>query len=84
MPTDRESSLAELVVAQPRAAAVFERLRLDYCCGGASTLADACARRGLDPETVVALLDALPDARHRTLDLLNGDVPIADAVDALR
>jgi regulator of cell morphogenesis and NO signaling len=61
MPTDRDTSLAELVVAQPRAAAVFERLRLDYCCGGASTLADACARRGLDPETVVALLDALQD-----------------------
>lgn len=33
---------------------------------------------------IVALLDALPDARHRTLDLLNGDVPIADAVAALR
>ena len=61
MPTDRDSSLAELVVAQPRAAAVFERLRLDYCCGGATTLVDACARRGLDPDTVVALLDALQD-----------------------
>ncbi|MWA01227.1 NAD(P)H-binding protein [Actinomadura sp. LD22] len=33
---------------------------------------------------IVALLDALPDARHRTLDLLNGDTSIADAVTALR
>ncbi|MFB4299413.1 NAD(P)H-binding protein [Actinomadura sp. NTSP31] len=33
---------------------------------------------------IVALLDGLPDVRHRTLDLLNGDVPIAGAVAALR
>ncbi|QKG26484.1 NAD(P)H-binding protein [Actinomadura verrucosospora] len=33
---------------------------------------------------IVALLDALPGVRHRTLDLLNGDVRIADAVAALR
>jgi uncharacterized protein YbjT (DUF2867 family) len=33
---------------------------------------------------IVALLDGLPAVRHRTLDLLNGDVRIADAVAALR
>jgi regulator of cell morphogenesis and NO signaling len=59
MPIAHDATLAELVVARPQAAAILERLRLDYCCGGATTLADACARRGLDPATVAALLDAL-------------------------
>jgi regulator of cell morphogenesis and NO signaling len=59
MPVEPSSSLAELVVAEPRAAVLFERLGLDYCCGGASTLADACAQHGLDAGTVAVLLDAL-------------------------
>jgi regulator of cell morphogenesis and NO signaling len=59
MPVDPTSTLAELAVAQPRAAVLFEQLGLDYCCGGARTLTDACARKGLDPATVAALLEAL-------------------------
>lgn len=42
------STLGELVAERPGRATVFDRLRLDYCCGGAQTLADACQRRGLD------------------------------------
>jgi regulator of cell morphogenesis and NO signaling len=61
MSIDHDTSLGELVVARPQAAEVFERLRLDYCCGGATSLADACAERELDAGTVAALLDALPD-----------------------
>ena len=61
MSIDHSASLAELVVAQPKAAAVLEHLRLDYCCGGATSLSEACARRGLDAATVAALLDALGD-----------------------
>lgn len=74
MPIDHDASLAELVVARPQAAAVFERLRLDYCCGGATTLADACARRGLDAGTVAALLDGLPDGSSEDERLVAHDV----------
>jgi regulator of cell morphogenesis and NO signaling len=35
---------------------VFEALGIDYCCGGKLPLAEACARRGLDTETVRRLL----------------------------
>lgn len=67
---DPSSSLGQLVVERPARAEVFERLRLDYCCGGAQTLAQACERRGLDVETVRALLDALEDPAldHRYLE----------------
>ena len=57
------SSLGEIVVAEPRSASLFERLGLDYCCGGATTLEEACTRRGLDAATVAAVLDALADER---------------------
>jgi regulator of cell morphogenesis and NO signaling len=52
------STVAELVVDRPSRARVFEQLGLDYCCGGKRPLGEACEERGLDPETVVALLNA--------------------------
>jgi regulator of cell morphogenesis and NO signaling len=36
----------------------LERVGLDYCCGGARTIAEACASRGLDPHEVLADLEA--------------------------
>lgn len=54
---DPAVTLGELVVQRPARAELFERLRLDYCCGGATTLEEACRRRGLDPDTVRRVLD---------------------------
>jgi len=45
---DPGSSLGELIAERPARAQLFERLRLDYCCGGRQTLAAACAKRGLE------------------------------------
>jgi regulator of cell morphogenesis and NO signaling len=63
------TTIAELVVEVPARARVFERLGLDYCCGGKRTLADACRERGLDPAAVAAELDSIalgPDASDWT------------------
>ncbi len=51
-------TLGELVTEDPGAAKLFERLGLDFCCGGRQTLAEACDQRGLDAATVSALLAA--------------------------
>jgi regulator of cell morphogenesis and NO signaling len=53
-----ESTIGDLVAAQPLLARLFEKLGIDFCCGGKQTLAAACARRGLDPATTVALLES--------------------------
>ena len=53
-----ETKLGDIVAARPALARVFERLGLDYCCGGQRTLAAACATKQLDPPTVAALLEA--------------------------
>lgn len=53
--------LGELVLRRPRLAVVLDRLGLDYCCHGDRTLADACARAGLDARSVLDELAALPE-----------------------
>jgi regulator of cell morphogenesis and NO signaling len=57
MSLDLDRSLAELVLEHPRTARVFERLGLDYCCGGRHSLATACEERGLDPATVAVFIE---------------------------
>jgi regulator of cell morphogenesis and NO signaling len=54
-----ETTVGEIVRATPAHARVFERLGIDYCCGGKKSLANACRAKGLEPTTVVALLSAL-------------------------
>ncbi len=59
---DVTTTVAELVTERPARARVFERLGIDYCCGGKVPLRDAAAAKGLDPGTVVVLLEAIDDA----------------------
>jgi regulator of cell morphogenesis and NO signaling len=51
-------TLADLARATPAATRVFLRHRLDFCCGGHRTLAEACGRAGLDPTSVVSEIEA--------------------------
>lgn len=57
-----ETTIGEIVAARPALARVFERLGLDYCCGGKQLLSQACTRRGLDISTTLALLEAAGEA----------------------
>jgi len=40
--------VGELVAGNPGLARVFEKLGIDYCCGGKQTLEEACRGKGLD------------------------------------
>lgn len=42
---------------------VMEALGLDFCCGGRQTLDQAAQARGLDPATMAAVLEALPETK---------------------
>jgi regulator of cell morphogenesis and NO signaling len=57
--------VGDLVAEHPARARVFERLGIDYCCGGRRTLGDVCDELGLDAGTVSVLLDALEGDRDR-------------------
>ena len=61
-PTLMERPLGALAAALPGATAVFRRHKLDFCCGGQASLADAAAARGIDPAAIAAELAALDPA----------------------
>ena len=54
----RTITLAEVVTTYPSLARELESRGLDYCCGGSTTLEQACRDRGLDTDLVVAGLEA--------------------------
>ncbi len=54
-----QETLGGIVAARPRAAALFEELGLDYCCGGGQTLEDACRERNLEIAAIEAKLEHL-------------------------
>jgi len=60
-------TIGELVAEQPALARVFERLGIDYCCGGKRSLGEACAAHGLDAASVARGLAAC-DGRGGTDD----------------
>ncbi len=61
MPINATQTIREIAVENPHATRVFERLGLDYCCGGHKPLAEACADAKLSMDEVVrSLEDAAP------------------------
>jgi regulator of cell morphogenesis and NO signaling len=73
-----QDTVGQLVAQKPSRSRLFEKLGIDYCCGGKKTLADACAAKGLDPKTILAVLEvqdqtaegALVDAAAMSLSAL--------------
>ncbi|MDO5653609.1 MAG: iron-sulfur cluster repair protein YtfE [Brachymonas sp.] len=53
-------SLADIAIRLPGSTAVLHRHRLDFCCGGKKTLADAAAEKNLDVAAIREELAALP------------------------
>ncbi len=53
-----QSRVGEIAASFPLATRVFARHRIDFCCGGGIPLVEVCARRGLDPEALVAEIAA--------------------------
>lgn len=56
-----DRSLGDLARSIPGATALFHRHRLDFCCGGRTSLREAAAPLGLDAEAVARELAALHD-----------------------
>ena len=62
-----EKTVREVVLEHPAAARVFEKLGIDYCCGGGRTLEDACARAQVPLERVEESL-SVPEGAPRERD----------------
>jgi regulator of cell morphogenesis and NO signaling len=57
MTLDTSTTVRDLAVGMQGAARVFEKLQIDYCCGGARTLEEACAVAGVNVEAARQLLE---------------------------
>ena len=57
MGIDTQRTVAEIALETPQAAATFEKLGIDYCCGGRKPLAAACEETGIDVNHVTDLLE---------------------------
>ena len=56
--TNTAKTVREIALEQPTSIRVFERLGIDYCCGGRKPLAEACDERNLQIADVVAALES--------------------------
>jgi regulator of cell morphogenesis and NO signaling len=63
MTVDTKKTVGELAVEIPSATRVFEKLGIDYCCGGQKTLGEACSAAKLPVEKVIENLAAAESSR---------------------
>lgn len=72
-----ERTLGDIASSLPGATAVFRRKKLDFCCGGQATLAEAATAKGLPPADLEAELQAIAAASDHASPPLETDELIA-------
>lgn len=78
MTTQLHDTIGDIVAADYRAAAVFERFGIDFCCGGRRTLHEVCEAQAIDAGALLHALSALPPSER-----LAGQPDAEWALDAL-
>lgn len=58
MNLESNRTVRELALEIPGATSVFEKVGIDYCCGGQRSLADACASAGVTIEEMMSSLES--------------------------
>ena len=69
-----ELTVGQLVVERPARARVFERLGIDYCCGGKIPLSQACEKKGLALDVVVQALEVAEFSSPRDRNWANASL----------
>ncbi len=62
--TAATQTVREIAQTQPSSIRVFEQFGIEYCCGGGKPLAEACATKDVDVETVIAALEAASRSKN--------------------
>ncbi len=70
---DPQTTVGQLVTERPGRSRVFETLKIDFCCGGKKSLNEACAKRGIDPEAVIELLEKADAEGAQSDDIVDAD-----------
>ena len=79
-----QTPIKDFIAEDVRRTGIFEDLNIDSCCGGHRTLAEACAEKGIDPETVLNRLMADSPENDPVAAVVEGmDGSLSEAVDHL-
>lgn len=62
MTISTDKTVREYALEMPNATRVFEKLKIDYCCGGHRPIGDACAAAGVGLEELDSLLEQANNA----------------------
>lgn len=57
MTIDSTTTVRDVAVTMPQATSIFEKLKIDYCCGGARPLTEACASAGVKIDEVMNMIE---------------------------
>lgn len=58
MNIELDGTVGQHAAAHPASKRVFEKLGIDYCCGGGSSLSDACDEHGIEFDQLVEMLNS--------------------------
>ena len=77
------TTVREVAIQLPQATRVFEKLKIDYCCGGNRPLAEACASAGVAVDNVMEILAGVTETGAKSFDSQHASLPelIAHIVD---
>jgi regulator of cell morphogenesis and NO signaling len=66
MEVQKNQNIGELVAQDYRAASVFKKYGIDFCCQGNRTINDACTAKEIDAEAVVNDLNAIGNTNNNS------------------
>ena len=76
-----EKTVRELALENPAATRVFEKLGIDYCCGGNKSLDEACRSANLSINEVIDSLEMADHSARAALTVRDWQTdPLADLV----
>lgn len=68
------TKVRDVALELPRSTRLFEKLKIDYCCGGDQALGAACASAGVDFQNLLQMIDQVqqtPEAGNGAVNLQN-------------
>ena len=80
MPIASTNTVGEIAAENPNATREFEKLGIDYCCGGSRTLGEACAEAKISVDETLERLQKSMAARPSTDGQNWQDQPLADLI----
>lgn len=68
-------TVREAATTIPQSTRIFEKLKIDYCCGGNTPLGEACANAGVEVEEIERMLEEVQTTSDRTIEFQTVTLP---------